>query len=85
MDEKELIELSDELVQGLTKLSLGEKPGFLAGSVYKKLSNHSNFHAIKQCYIDHTLASYLASYIINSFFLQYVQHVISLHTSHNIS
>jgi len=61
MDEKELIELSDELVQGLTKLSLGEKPGFLAGSVFKKLNNHSQFEAIKQCYIDH-LSEFKGSY-----------------------
>jgi len=53
MDEKELIELSDELVQGLTKLSLGETPGFLSGSIYKKLSNHPQFDAIKECYINH--------------------------------
>ena len=53
MDEKELIELSDELVHAITKLSLGEKPGFLSGSVYKKLSNHTNFGEIKQCYIEH--------------------------------
>lgn len=61
MDEKELIELSEELVLGLTKLSLGEKPGFLAGSVYKKLSNHTNFQAIKQCYIEH-LTEFKGSY-----------------------
>lgn len=61
MDEKELIELSDELVQNLTKLSLGEKPGFLSGSVYKKLSNHVHFGAIKQCYIDH-LSEFKGSY-----------------------
>lgn len=55
MDEKELIELSEELVLGITKLSLGEKPGFLSGSIYKKLSSHTNFQAIKQCYIEHLM------------------------------
>jgi len=61
MDEKELIELSDEIVHALMKLTLGEKPGFLSGSVYKKLSSHSQFDAIKQCYIEH-LAEFKGSY-----------------------
>ncbi|NBR13031.1 MAG: hypothetical protein EBQ94_05320 [Flavobacteriales bacterium] len=53
MDEKELIELSDEIVHALMKLSMGEKPGFLAGGVYKKLPNHPRFEEIKHCYCEH--------------------------------
>ena len=37
MDEKELIELSEEIIGSLTKLLLGESPGFLSNSVFKKL------------------------------------------------
>ena len=29
MDEKELMELSEEIIESLTKLILGESPGFL--------------------------------------------------------
>lgn len=50
MDEKELIELSDEIIDALTKLAMGAKPGFLSGSVYKNLSSHAKFSEIKQLY-----------------------------------
>lgn len=52
MDEKELIELSDELVNALTKLVLGEKPGFLSGNVFKKLASHPRFSEMKQLYCE---------------------------------
>ncbi len=50
MDEKELIELSDEIIDSLTKLVMGETAGFLSNSVYKKLSTHKNFDEIKAAY-----------------------------------
>lgn len=53
MDEKELLELSEEIVMALVKLSMGEKPGFLSGGVYKKLASHYRFNEIKACYIEH--------------------------------
>jgi hypothetical protein len=52
MDEKELIELSDELVNAITKLVLGEKPGFLSGTIFKKLATHPRFMEMKQLYCD---------------------------------
>ena len=52
MDEKELLELSDEIVNAMTKLTLGEKPGFLSGTVFKKLATHSRFTEMKQLYCD---------------------------------
>jgi|688.fasta_scaffold357426_2 hypothetical protein len=52
MDEKELIELSDEIIDALTKLAMGSKPGFLSGSVYKNLASHPKFMDMKQLYIE---------------------------------
>lgn len=49
-DEKELIELSNEIIQSLTKLVLGEKPGFLSGSVYKKMEVHPRLSTMKSLY-----------------------------------
>jgi hypothetical protein len=49
-DEKELIELSNEIIHSLTKLVLGEKPGFLAGSVYKKMEIHPRLSTMKSLY-----------------------------------
>ncbi len=50
MDEKELIELSEEIIGSLTKLLLGESPGFLSNSVYKKLNSNKHFDEIKSLY-----------------------------------
>ena len=50
MDEKELIELSEEIIGSLTKLLLGESPGFLSNSVFKKLNSNKNFDEIKSLY-----------------------------------
>jgi hypothetical protein len=50
MDEKELIELSDEIIDALTKLALGAKPGFLSGSIYKNLATHAKFPEMKHLY-----------------------------------
>ena len=50
MDEKELIELSEEIIGSLTKLLLGENPGFLSNSVFKKLNSNKNFDEIKSLY-----------------------------------
>jgi len=50
MDEKELIELSEEIIESLTKLLLGESPGFLSNSVFKKLNSNKHFDEIKSLY-----------------------------------
>ena len=49
-DEKELIELSNDIIHSLTKLVLGEKPGFLSGSVYKKMESHPRLGTMKKLY-----------------------------------
>jgi hypothetical protein len=51
MDEKDLIQQSDEIVQALTKLVMGEKPGFLSNSVFKKLAAHPRLHEMKEVYV----------------------------------
>jgi hypothetical protein len=50
MDEKELIELSDEIIDALTKLAMGTKPGFLSGSVFKNLATHAKFIEMRELY-----------------------------------
>lgn len=50
MDEKELMELSEEIIESLTKLVLGESPGFLSNSVFKKLNSNKHFNEIKSLY-----------------------------------
>ena len=62
MEEKDIIELSNEIVESLTKLSLGEKPGILSNKIFKSLTEHVNFNQIKQLY---------SEYLINDFNGQY--------------
>ncbi len=52
MDEKELIEVSDEIIDALTKLAMGDNPGFLSGNIFKNLAKHPKFSEIKQLYCD---------------------------------
>jgi hypothetical protein len=52
MDEKELMQQSEEIVMAMTKLVLGEKPGFLSNAAFKKLATHHNLPAMKAAYID---------------------------------
>ncbi len=40
MEEKDIIELSNDIINCITKLSLGEKPGMLSGKVFKNLHEH---------------------------------------------
>ncbi len=62
MEEKNIIDLSNEIVESLTKLSLGEIPGIISNKTYKTLSDHINFVAIKKLYAD---------FLINEFDGQY--------------
>ncbi len=55
MEEKEIIELSTEIILSLTKLSLGEKPSMLSGKVFKTLNEHQNFAQIKSLYAHHLI------------------------------
>jgi len=62
MEEKDIIDLSNEIVESLTKLSLGEIPGIISNKTYKTLTNHIHFVAIKKLYAD---------FLINEFDGQY--------------
>jgi hypothetical protein len=55
MEEKDILELSNDIINCITKLSLGEKPGMLSGKVFKNLHEHSNFKEIKKLYANHLL------------------------------
>jgi len=50
MNEDELMELSEEIIESLTNLVLGESPSFLSNSVFKKLNSNKNFDEIKSLY-----------------------------------
>jgi hypothetical protein len=50
MNEDELMQLSEEIIESLTKLILGESPGFLSNNVFKKLNSNKNFDEIKSLY-----------------------------------
>ena len=50
MNEDNIMELSEEIIQSLTKLVLGESPGFLSNSVFKNLASHKHFKEIKSIY-----------------------------------
>ena len=52
MDEREIIDLSNEIIDSLTKLALSEKPGMLSGKVFKSLSEHAKFSEMKFLYAD---------------------------------
>ena len=55
MEEKDIIELSNDIIICITKLSLGEKPGMLSGKVFKNLHEHAKFSTIKKLYAEHLL------------------------------
>ncbi len=55
MEEKDIIELSNDIINCITKLSLGEKPGMLSGKVFKNLHEHSKFEEIKNLYANHLI------------------------------
>ena len=47
MEEKEIIDLSNDIVEGLTKLAMGSETGLLSGKVIKSLESHPNLEEIK--------------------------------------
>ena len=62
MEEKDIVELSNEIVESLTKLSLGEKPGMLSNKVFKNLTEHVHFVKIKQLYSEFLLNEFTGQY-----------------------
>jgi|GEM_PF-4243370 len=53
MEEKDIIEKTDEIIQAFTRLILGESPGMLSNRTFKDLPKHSQFDAMKSLYIAH--------------------------------
>ena len=47
MEEKEIIDLSNDIVEGLTKLAMGSETGLFSGKVIKSLESHPNLEEIK--------------------------------------
>jgi hypothetical protein len=62
MEEKDIIELSNEIVESLTKLSLGEKPGIISNKTFKSLTDHDNFVTIKHLYADFLIKDFNGQY-----------------------
>ena len=61
MEEKDIIEKTDEIIQALTRLILGEAPGMLSNRTFKDLPKHPEFDAIKELYIAH-IAKFKGTY-----------------------
>lgn len=53
MEEKNIIEKTDEIIQAFTRLILGEYPGMLSNRIFKDLPKHSHFNELKLLYISH--------------------------------
>ena len=62
MEEKDIVDLSNEIVESLMRLSLGEKPGMLSNKVFKSLTEHVNFVKIKQLYADYLVNEFNGKY-----------------------
>jgi hypothetical protein len=61
MEEKDVIELSTDIVEGLTKLSMGFNAGVFSGKVIKSLESHSNLEEIKSLFTEH-ITSFKGAY-----------------------
>ena len=53
MEEKDIIELSTDIVEGLTKLALGAEPGMFSGRVIKSLNDHPRLEELKALFTEH--------------------------------
>lgn len=56
IDEKDIMELSNEIINAITRLVLAEKPGVLSSRVFKNLASHSHFNKMKTMYANHIIA-----------------------------
>jgi hypothetical protein len=53
-DEKEIIELSNEIIESIGKISSGEEPGLFSDSAFENLYNNVEaFKSIKDAYISY--------------------------------
>lgn len=53
MEEQNIIELSNDIVEGLMRLSMGEEPGLFSNKVYKSLATNENLNEIKELVAAH--------------------------------
>lgn len=53
MEEKDIIDLSNEIVDGLIKLAMGTETGLFSGKVIKSLESHPNLKEIKTLFTSH--------------------------------
>lgn len=53
-NEKEIIDLSNEIIESIGKISSGEDPGLFSDGAFKKLYNNVEaFTAIKEAYVNY--------------------------------
>ena len=62
MEEKDIVEISTDVIESLTKLSMGEQPHLLSNRVFKSLAEHANFIIIKKLYADFLLNDFNGQY-----------------------
>ena len=53
MTEEQFQKRSDNIIEALTALSLGQKPNLLSNSIFRKLANHPYFLQIRDTYIEY--------------------------------
>lgn len=53
MNEKEIKELSENIIESIVNLSLGKEPNFISGKVFKTITQHPKYNEIKKLYIDY--------------------------------
>lgn len=51
--EKKVKETAENIVEAFVALSLGKEPSLLSNSVFKSLSKHPNFQAIKKLVVEY--------------------------------
>jgi hypothetical protein len=52
MNEKEIKEISEDIVEAIVALSLGREPNFISGKIFKTISKHPQYENMKKLYID---------------------------------
>lgn len=61
MEEKDIIELSTDIVEGLTKLAMGAETGLFSGKVIKSLNDHPKLEELKTLFTTH-ITNFKGSY-----------------------
>ncbi|MFM7663163.1 MAG: hypothetical protein ACKO68_01405 [Bacteroidota bacterium] len=56
MIENDIIDLSNDIIESPTKLSLGFEPGMFSGKIVKSLPNHAKLSEIAALYSEHLLS-----------------------------